>query len=50
MLKNISHFTGVNYHHTIEKLRNAEVISVGHTVAGNRVRMTGVIGLKPDYS
>ncbi len=48
-LKKIGDFTGIDFHYVEQAIHAGEALSVGHTIAGNRVRMTGVIRLNPDY-
>ncbi len=49
ILKKIGEFIGVDYRGVSKKNQDGEEVPVGHMIAGNRVRMVGVIRLKPDY-
>jgi len=49
VLNLIGDFMGVSFHGINNMINNEGKIPVGHTVAGNRLRMTGVIKLNPDY-
>ena len=47
-LSRVSRLVGVDYEEVARRLREGEELEVGHTVAGNRVRMQGRIRLRPD--
>lgn len=49
-LKKIGDLIGVDYRCVEKKLVEEQELPVGHTVAGNRARMAGVIKLNADYT
>lgn len=49
-LEAIGRVTGLDMKALQEKLSNGEAFGFGHTVSGNRVRMTGSLRLKPDLA
>ena len=49
-LSRIGDFIGLDYSSIIEELLGGGNMKVGHTISGNRVRMSGTIRLQPDFS
>ena len=47
-LGRIGQLTGLNLEPVAQQIANGETLSTGHTVAGNRLRMSGSVRLRPD--
>ena len=45
----INDFTKISYQRVNDRINNGDIISVGHTIAGNRARMARVVKLNADY-
>lgn len=49
ILKKINTFTGIDYRSANKHIQEERELSLGHVVAGNRMRMKSKLQLKPDY-
>jgi hypothetical protein len=49
VLRNIGRASEISLEPVIDGLLSGKEMKIGHNIAGNRVRMTGSIQLKPDY-
>jgi hypothetical protein len=48
-LTKISQLTAIDYRDVMKLVSEGKSMSVGHTIAGNRARMSGALKLNPDY-